>query len=415
MRLNYNKLYNLFTGIDSRKFGLYVLALFVVFFHFTSSSAIWGAPYGTTILAMYKSHDGHSENNNPIKKYFEPEIKKLGLEVRYHDFNRGFSDLDSLSNVRAILTWYKSGVVSDKDAGLKYIAFLKRAMDSGIKLIIVNSFGAYGYKDGGIEKWDLIGDINPLFLKLGFNFRGNWTADPKKLRIVNKVSSMVEKEAKHDLTKSRHYQQIIPLREDVATYLQIRRIDRIKGLGDGKSSVILTSRYGGFALEQYVVQGSKLLLNPSLFLRRSLFYDDGSQNIAVVIGNIKNKNWVMNNINYACRYAKIDHTYIYAGQLSSMAPADLSLYEAILVAVDNVNLLPFPLIKKYVSGGGRLIFLKYANLNKQFMDILGLKEYTADNDYFKEGFSIRSDFFMNHIKVSGKRIDINALDNAACI
>lgn len=377
--------------------------LFIIFSVVDLSSA----EYGRYILGMYKSSDGYNNRSNPIQWYFEPEIRRLGLKIRYHDLDSGMPDPGTLNGVRAILTWYNSAVVEDKNKALRYAGFLNSALDSGVKLIIVNSFGAYGYRDGGEIKWDLIPSLRPLFFKLGFNFAGYWTSDPGKLRIAMKDPVMVEKDETQDVTKSRHYQQIVPLREDVTTYLQIKRIDGVKGIGDGNSSVILTSRYGGFALEQYVVRGKKLLLNPALFLRRSLFYDDGYQNVGVILGDSKKGRLIIENISYACDYAKIDSTVIDANQLQSMVAEDLSPFEVILVVTDTVKGIPAPLMRAYVQGGGKLVFLKFTDLSREYMQLLGLRSYGSDAVYFEDGFSVKSDFFMGGIPLSGKKIDLN--------
>lgn len=385
----------------------FIFSFFIFMILIFISADSYSNNYGKIILCMYKSSDGYQHNNNPIKWYFEPEIKKLGLKVRYHDFDAGSPGHGSLADVRAILTWYNNSVVPDKKTGLRYIEFLNRSADSGIKIIIVNSFGVYGYKDNGKVKWGFYQYIKPLFYKLGFNFAGFWTSDPKKLRISGKVSSMVEMKGKQDVTRARYYQQIVPLRDDVETYLRIKRIDRVKGLGDGNSSVILTSGNGGFALEKYVLHGKKLLLNPALFLRRSLFHDNGYQGIGIILGNFKDTKLLKGNISYSCRYAKIHSKIIWINQLGSMVSEDLIPFEVLLIAADSVEQIPASLISRYVRAGGKVIFLKYADLNREFIKLLGLKTYGKKDKDFKEGFTIKSDFFMNSDSFTGKKIECN--------
>ncbi|MFH0977054.1 MAG: DUF2194 domain-containing protein [Spirochaetota bacterium] len=313
---------------------------------------------------------------------------------------------DSLNNIRAIVTWYNGGVVENKKTGLEYIEFLKSAVDSGCKLVIINSFGAYGYNEGGIEKWDLINDINILYKKLGFVFKDSfWTNDPAKIRITEKDSFMTEKDAKQDVNVSKHYQQIVPQRNDVATYLTIKRTDNVKGLGDGNSSVILTSRNGGFALETYVLSGNKLMLNTSEFLRKSLFFDDGIQDVCVVIGDIKNKGPVIENFKYAFKYAKIRNIIIEAEQLRTMISGDLLQYNVLIIATDTVNNIPFNTIKDYVNKGGNLIFAKSADLSSQFKELVGATSYTQSSS-FNEGFAINTEFCMNKVAFKGERISI---------
>ncbi|MDY6967236.1 MAG: DUF2194 domain-containing protein [Spirochaetota bacterium] len=407
MRLNLNRCFTHIMSFNNRYFIIYIISLFIVLGHTIFIRTAYCESYGKKILAMYKSSDQYSNKINPIKWYFESEIKKLGLQVQYHDFDSGMPDTDSLKNVRAILTWYNNAVVPDKKTGLEYIVFLNRAVDLGIKLIIVNSFGAYGYKDWGEIKWDLIDHIKPLFLKLGFNFKGYWTNDPNRIRILKRVSSIVENEAKQDVRKSKHFQQIIPIRTDVMTYLQIKRIDMVDGIGDGKSSVILTSQHGGFALEQYVMQGKKLLLKPQLFLRAALFPVNNNQDIATIIGKLKDRDSVKTNISYAYKYAKINNTFINADLLDSMILDDLKTFEVVIIVTDEVKNIPNSLITQYVQNGGKLIFIKYSKLNNEFESLLGLKEYAAKAEEFKEGFLIKQDFFLNRIPLSGEKIGLN--------
>jgi len=363
------------------------------------------AQYGKTILALYKTTDGFSESKNPIKTYLEPEIKKLGLKIEYRSFESGMPAKDSLNDVRAIVSWYNTGVVDNKKTGLDYIEFLNNAADSGCKLVIINSFGAYGYKEAGVEKWDLIDNINQIFKKMGFSFKGFWTGDPAKLRIMGKDEFITEKDAKQDVNISKHYQQIVPLRNDVTTYLTIKRTDTVQGMGEGNSSVILTSKNGGFALENYVLSGNKLLLNAPEFLRKALFFDDGTQDVGVIIGDIKNKAFTIENFKYAFKYAKIQNTFIDAEKINPMIAEDLLPFNIIIIVTDTVKDIPFNSIKEYVNKGGCLIFAKAVELNNQFKELIGIKTYGNPSN-FKEGFSINPDFFLNSVSVKCEKVPI---------
>ena len=142
MRLNLIKIR--FRNITYR---FYVFMCIVVLCVGYSGVSVHAGAYGSKILALYKSSDGFTENNNPIKWHCESTILRMGLKIEYMDFDKGF-DYGSFDNVRAVLTWYNNAVVQEKDIILKYARFLNRAIDSGVKLVIINSFGAYGYKDG---------------------------------------------------------------------------------------------------------------------------------------------------------------------------------------------------------------------------------------------------------------------------
>ena len=278
-----------------------------------------------------------------------------------------------------------------------------------MKVVIVNSYGAYGYKEDGKEKWDLMDKhIKPLFLKMGFNFRGFWTNDPSRLKIVYRDSKMVEKEAKQDVAISKHYQQIVPVRDDVTTYLKVRRTDKKDIPNRGDSSVILTSRNGGFALEQYVIRGKKVLLDMKKFIRASLFYDSGYQDVAVVVDDdLKNDDEARDNVKMALGYAKISSDFINIKDIENFIPTDLASYEAVMVAVKETSSLPAGLLEAYVSNGGRLVFIQDAELNDAYRSLLGVTSYDDGYVFIKEGFTISPSFFMNNASLDTKNIDLN--------
>ena len=378
-----------------------LLSAFMIIFLFIPLHA---AQYGKTVLAFYKTSDGFNEKNNPIKTILEPEIKKLGLNIEYRSFESGIPSKGSFDDIRAVITWYYGGLVESKKTALEYINFLNSAVDSGCRLVIINSFGAYGYKEGGKEKWDLVESINPLFEKLGFAFRGFWTEDTSKFHIAYKDSLMVEKDAKQNVNISKYYQQIVPLpkRHDVETYLTLKRTDNVEGMAeDGNSSVILTSKNGGFALEAYVISAGKLMLNVNGFLYKSLFYDDSVQDVCVVLGDIKNKESVINNFNYAFKYAKIKNTFMKAEKLNQMVGDDLLCYDVLILATESINNIPAEVLKDYVNMGGNLIFANPPVMNNEYRSLAGIKEY-GGTDIFKEGFEFNPDFTMNHIPVKAE-------------
>lgn len=384
-----------------------ILTLFLVS---SVTQRVFGeVPGGKKVLGLYRSSEGYSEKNNPLVWFFQKEIHSLGLSMEFHDFSDDVPDLSDISDVRAIVTWFNGGVVEDKKKGIEYAEFLRDAIDRGIKVVIVNSYGAYGYMEDGKEKWDLMDNyIRPVFLRLGFNFLGFWTNDPSSLKIVNRDASMVEKEAKQNVNISRHYQQVVPVRDDVQTYLTIQRKDRKDLPDNGNSSVILTSRNGGFAMEQYVLQGKKTLLNMNRFIKSALFYDNGYQNMAVIVDDeLKNASDILNNITWAFRYAKIMHDTIDIDTLKNYIPHDLQSYESIVLAVEDTASLPAGLLETYVKNGGRLVFIRDAKLDPAYRSLLGIKSYSDDRSFFKQGFTISSSFFMNNASIDTRQVDLN--------
>ncbi len=383
--------------------ALLFISLPVIHANETSSSQ------GSKVLALFKATDGYSKSNNPIKWHFEKPLRAFGLKVTYHNFNSSIPDSDNLKGVRAIISFYNSGVVKNKSKALRYIKFLSEATDRGIKVVIINSFGAYGYKSGNNIKWDLANNINYLFNQLGFALKGHWTNNPRKLRIIKKNSMIVEYQAKQSISKSKHYQKITPMLPTVKSHLIIKRTDRVKGLGNGNSSVILTSPKGGFALESYVLRNNKLLLNPKLFLKQALFHTDNNQQVAIIIGNIKRRQTVKTNIRYALQYAKIQSHFISKQSLKKKVLQDLLAYNTIILAVADTSGLSINTLRKYLARGGNLLFLRFCNPDRAFKKLIGLSYYPNKKpEDFKGGFTVSPSFFMNNIFLNNRRVETSA-------
>ncbi len=367
--------------------------------------------YGDTVLCLYKSSDGYAADSNPIKWFFEPHITSFALKARYFDLESGIPVSGDLKNVRAILTWYNNSVVKDLKTAKEYIDFLCRASDSGIKIIIVNSFGVYGYREGAETRWLESAMYNPLFNRLGFSFAGCWTDTASRLRIVYENPDVAGQGGKQDAALSKHYQRIVPLvmRPDVQSHLIIRstdvRKDYEKCLGDGRSSVILTSKNGGFALEQYVIRGRTLLLNPQSFLKKSLFYSDGFQRVGIVVGNLKDRQAVVGNITRAFSYAKVEYEFISEDDLKFALPGDLGSYTAVMIASRSLDGYPRESLEKYVRDGGNLIFLRFCSMDDGFMKLAGIRKY-GEETFFREGFDVEGGFFINNYRSTGEDVGL---------
>lgn len=137
------------------------------------------------------------------------------------------------------------------------------------------------------------------------------------------------------------------------------------------------------------------MLNSKSFLKNSLFYDDGYQNIGTIIDNVSNKNKITTNLKYAYKYAKISNTFINIDKLKKMVSNDLLPYEVLLVAANNTSKLPYLLINNYLNKGGKIIFLKDLDPGKNFKILLGLKSYSKEPDSQENGFSVKTNFYMN--------------------
>ena len=370
-----------------------------------SAASLRAAPQRGKVLCLYSSSEGHSVQHNPLRTHCGEAIASMGLAAEYRDVDGDLPGQSDIEHVRAVVTWYGGIVAKSRQGARDYIQFLDHAVDHGAKVIIINSFGAYGYRDGGRTTWLDAASYNRLFEKIGFTFAGCGSTDGENLTVVRKNRTMVEKELPQDLKKSAYYQRFVPVkgRGDVVSHLVIKRKDippALKSrLGDGRSSVVLTSGKGGFALERYVERDGKLLLNMPLFLKTILFPEREYQNVAVIIGDVDNRERLKDNVEEAFRYAKIPLVFISPRDAGMMAAGDLLGYEAVLIAAGSPDSALENLVTGYVRSGGRAVFLRPFGASEQFRKVLGVAEY-GDSRRFGKGVKISGGFFIDNMTVA---------------
>ncbi|HON77036.1 MAG TPA: DUF2194 domain-containing protein [Spirochaetota bacterium] len=366
---------------------------------------VGAAQRGVKVYCFYSSSEGQSALNNPVRRHCGDALASMGLSAEYRDFNGELPGQGDIENARAVISWYNGIVAESREQALGYIQLLDHAADRGVKVIVINSFGAYGYREGGRTVWLDSSLYNRVFEKIGFTFRGCGSTDAGNLSIVSKNRSMVEKEIPQDLKKSAYYQRFVPVpgRGDVVSHLVITRDDTAPSLkarlGDGRSSVVLTSLKGGFALERYVERDGKLMLNVPRFLKTILFPKNEYQNVAVILGDVDNRERLRDNVEKAFRYAKIPLVFLDSDEAKMMAAGDLHGHEALLVAAGTLDSALETLITGYLRSGGRAVFLGPCGASEQFRKVLGITGY-GDARSFAGGFRVSGGFFIDNITVA---------------
>lgn len=363
------------------------------------------APHGVKVYCFYSSSEGHSALDNPVRRYCGDAFASMGLAAEYCDLNGNLPERGDVEKARAVVSWYGGIAPDNREQALRYIQLLDHAADRGARIIIINSFGAYGYRDGGKTRWLDASLYNRLFEKIGFTFMGCGSTDTDNLSVVSKNRVMVEKETAQDLKKSAYYQRFVPVkgRGDVVSHLVVARKDTAPALkdrlGDGRSSVVLTSDRGGFALERYVEREGKLMLNVPLFLKTIIFPENEYQNVAVILGDVDNRERLKENVEAAFRYAKIPLVFIRPDEARVMAAGDLLGHEALLIAAGSLDSSLEAVIGGYVRSGGRAVFLRPCGVSENFRKVLGITDY-GDPRMFAGGFRVKGDFFIDNVTVS---------------
>jgi len=340
--------------------------------------------YSHKVLGLYNSAHGQTEKENEIYFYLLNPLREMGLEVRFHDINSGIPQ--DLSDVRAVISWFRGGAVKNPE---EYLRFIARVIRSGRKFIILGNLGAFQDSDSGeyISKEK----INSALSLLGIKYEYQWTDNADFLEIVKLVSPMCEYEGRQDVSVSGFYYRFLRADRNLRIYLSVRRKDR----DYEPSPVIVSNRNGGFALGGYTYRVKEgkivMLLNVKEFLSVSLFPDAEYERIAILAdtGTAPGKE-VLKNTKTVLRWAKLPFEVITRENLNKMLPQDLFAFTAVgLIIEDDAGLNPaffMPFLKR---GGGivSLIGGNFSNLSQLLALSDEKNEKTTIREYrFREGF-----------------------------
>jgi len=162
-----------------------------------------------------------------------------------------------------------------------YLEFLNKAIDSGIKVVVFDNFGAY--QNSRTKEYVDNGRINLTLSRLGLIYLDDWTKDPNIIQIDQKDEFMVEKEASQDINYSHLYYRFYPVDRNLKVYLSLKRKDRIYE----SSPIIVTNRNGGFVFSNYIYRiedgNVKYLLNFKAFLKEAFFPESTQEKIGLLV------------------------------------------------------------------------------------------------------------------------------------
>jgi hypothetical protein len=348
------------------------------------------------VLCLFRSSEGFSATDNPVKRYCAPHLESFGLRPLYHDIDAGLPPAGTAA-IRAVVSWYRAPSMRSRDLALSYIDYLGKLSAQGKKIVIINSFGAYGCMEGAGVKWLDSKTYNALFEKLGFRHMGCATTDRRVISIAYKNSAMVEKQASQSVAASRFYQRFIPHNSPPGfkSWLTLKRKGRDprcgNRLGDGRSTVIFTGDFGGFALERYVERDGKLLLNTEAFLRHALFGERGFQKVALVSRRAEGR--TADNARRALESAGIAYQEIDAASAPGMVSRDLDIFTAVLVAGSLDDALA-ELLAGYLARGGAAVVLDAAAPTPRTAALLGVARSGGSQSGFN-AFSTERGFLVN--------------------
>lgn len=195
-----------------------------------------------SLLVLYKSSENDTAEQNIFAYHLQAFAEEQGYAIAYHDIEASLPSDKEMQEVQAIVTVFNGSIMKNARA---YIDWLSEQILSRKKVLVLGNFGAFS-PDG--KEWFDNAALNRVYHLMGLEFVGNWTDDPKLIRIAAKEPDMVEFEAELDPTGLTHYFTIHSLNPDNEVFLTLTRTD----LDDSDSAVIVKTPVAGLAIENYV-------------------------------------------------------------------------------------------------------------------------------------------------------------------
>jgi len=342
--------------------------------------------YQKSVLALYKSSENQTKDENEIFFYMSRTLNEMGLKVVYWDIDRGIPGDSVTRYSRAVISWFRGPSMRNPET---YLDFLDDMIGQGKKVLVMDNFGAYQNRQTNEFIRPL--RLNTTLAKLGIMYYGDWTQDGSLLEIDYKDSGMVEDQARQDISDSAFFYHFIPSDRELKTYLSIKRKDREYD----SSPIIVSNKNGGFALSRYIyrVEGGsvKLLLNIKSFLKETLFPTTGKQKIALLVNpSVHEADQILKYTESVFNRAKIDYDLIKPISFRGMVSYDLRPYTAVGLILDADSGLDPAMFDQYLEDGGNLVSLRRGRFN-QLAPYLGIKE-TSSSVRDSTGYRINTGF-----------------------
>lgn len=217
--------------------------LFVaVFFTMMAAKPVYSQPVKNDVLVLYNSEEGRSFVGNMFMEGLAMPCNYYGLRYELRDVSvRPLPSDTEMQRYRGIVTVFGENSMSDPDS---YLDWVIRQQKKGIRLLIMQSLGAFSDQDGNPAD---PARVEKVFSGLGLEWRGNATTDRKRVRYGAKDETYLNFERKLPLFPPR-YVDVRAVDDEVEPWLTLK----LKDVKDSESAVISVGPGGGFALGGFI-------------------------------------------------------------------------------------------------------------------------------------------------------------------
>jgi hypothetical protein len=222
-------------------------------------------PIARKILAIYDDNQYADPFLTFLHLKAQMPLNHLGMDMEFHPLSKPFPTKLDPKIYRGIMTWFSDAQTIGHP--FTYCQWLNKNLDMGIKWVFLGHPGFLPLEEGK----PIPRPCQETLVKMGVEFWGMFTEYPLFLEVVDKNPEMAEFERRLLPEEMTSYVLLKRSREDVVSYLSLRRTDR----PDSLSSMIFTSKGGGGAYGPYALYLGKddktqWRINPFRFFEEGL-------------------------------------------------------------------------------------------------------------------------------------------------
>jgi len=225
-----------------------VLGLTLMILAFLTPLAHAADPLPRTIIAFYSKAYDKSLRESLTHQMAEMPLNHLGLNVEYHEFEKGLPNLTNRKDVRGILVWFNEDMrMADPNA---YFDWVEEAVNQGISFVMMGYPGFYETPKG-VQTDDR--RVEQHWRVVGMQPQGGDEQVTYDTAYIHKNTDIIEFERKLPHIK-KPYMKMIKTRDDMTAHLVI---DKTRTPGY-ESHLVVTGPQGGYVAERYAVYHIRL-------------------------------------------------------------------------------------------------------------------------------------------------------------
>ncbi|MBN2090790.1 DUF2194 domain-containing protein [candidate division KSB1 bacterium] len=218
------------------------IILIIISFFLNSSPELFAQ--SKSLLILYKGSEGFSTAQNPFRNNLHQAFGPSDYQLEYHDIEKFLPDKTNLTKYSAVITWFTSPVMKNPE---QYLEWLNEQIYNRRKVVIIDNPGAFS-ADG--QTWLSEMALNRFFLTFGVEFKGQWTANPDLIEIIQYNSELIGQDISVPDKKLNNYFKFNSINPKNQAILTLNRKDIV----DGTSPVIVKTPFGGMALQGFTTE-----------------------------------------------------------------------------------------------------------------------------------------------------------------